>query len=105
MRVDRAAIGEADGPGRAVHIQADHLAGGEKFGPELARLPPGPVGELRPGYPVGKAEVVLDPGALPRLAAGCGPFEQHGPQSLGGAVDRGAEARRAPADDDEVVEV
>ena len=105
VRVDRGAVGEPDRPGRAVDLQADHLAGGQHLGAELGRLPPGPVGELRAGHPVGEAEVVLDPGALAGLAAGRGPLDQHGPQPLGGAVDRRAEAGRAAADDDEVVEV
>ena len=44
--------------------------GGQQLGAELDRLPPGPVGELAAGHPVGEAQVVLDPGGLPGLAAG-----------------------------------
>ena len=100
-----AAVGEPHRAGRAVDLQADHVAGGEHLGAELDRLPAGPVGELRAGDPVREAEVVLDPGALPGLAAGGGALDQHGAQALGRPVHRGAEPGRAAADDDEVVEV
>ena len=92
-------------PGRAGHLQADHVAGGEQLGAELDRLAAGPVGELRAGDAVGEAEVVLDPAALPGLAAGRRALDQHGAQALGGAVDGRAEPGRAAADDDQVVEV
>ena len=58
-----------------------------------------------PGDAVGEAQVVLDPGALAGLAAGRGPLDQDGPQPLGRAVHGRAEAGRAAADDDEVVEL
>jgi hypothetical protein len=61
VRVDLGAVGEPDRPRRAVHLQADHLTRGEQFRAEPGGLAPGPVGELGTGYPVGEAEVVLDP--------------------------------------------
>ncbi len=105
MRVDRAPIGETNGPGRAVHLQAGHLARGQHLGAELRGLPPGPVGELRPRYPIREAQVVLDPRALPRLTSGREPLHQHGAQPLRSAVHRGAQPGRPAADDDQVVEV
>ena len=105
MRVDGAAVGEPDGAGRPVHLDTDHVPGGDHLGAELDRLPPRPLGQLRPGHPVREAQVVLDPGTLPGLAAGGGALDQHRPQSLGRAVDRGAEAGRAGADHHDVVEV
>src|SRR5204862_2576244 len=99
LRIDGAAVGEADGTRRAVDVEADHVARGEQLGPEPGRLPPGPLGQLRPGYPVREPKVVLDPRALARLAAGGGALHQHGAQPLGRAVDRGAQAGRPAADD------
>ena len=92
-------------PGRPLDVEADHLPGGEDFGAELLGLHPGPRGELRPGHPIGEAEIVLDPGTLAGLAAGRGPLDQHGLQALGGAVDGRAEPGRAAADHHQVVEV
>ena len=103
--VDGAAVGEADRARRAVDVEADHVAGGEQLGAEPGGLPPRPLGQLRPGHPVREPEVVLDPRALARLAAGGGALHQHGAQPLGRAVYRGAQAGRAAADDDEVVEI
>ncbi len=105
MRGDRRAVREPYDPCGAVDLQARHLAGGQDLGAELGRLPPGPVGELGAGDPVGEAEVVLDPGALPGLPAGRRALHQHGPQPLGGPVHGRAEPGRAAADHDEVVEV
>ena len=36
------AVGEADGAGRAVDLEADHIAGGEQLGAELERPAAGP---------------------------------------------------------------
>ena len=105
VRVDGAAVGEPDAARGAVDLQADHVARGEHLGAELGGLPPGPVGQLRPGHPVREAKVVLDPRALARLAAGRGALDQHGAQPLGRAVHRGAKAGRAAADHDQVVEL
>src|SRR6266568_3563095 len=90
---------------RAAHVQGDHVAGGEYLGLELAGLPARPLGELRPGHAVGEAEVVLDPGALPGLAADRLALDQHRVQALGRAVDGRAQPGRSAADDDQVVEV
>jgi len=105
VRVDRAVVREADAARGAVDLQADHVARGEHLGSELGRLPAGPVGELGPGHPVREAQVVLDPGALARLASGRGALDEHGAQPLGRPVHRRAQAGRAAANDDQVVEV
>ena len=105
MRVDRGAVREPDAARRPLDVQADHVPGGQHLGAELGGLAPGPVGELRPGHPVGEAQVVLDPRALAGLPAGGGPLDQHRAQALGRAVQRGAQAGRAAADHDQVVEV
>ncbi len=59
------------------------------------RLAAGPLGELRAAHPVGEAQVVLDPAALPGLPAGGPLFDQDGTQPLGRPVDRRAQPRRA----------
>src|SRR5262249_17994097 len=104
LRIDGATVPEPDSARRAMYLEADDLARGQQFGAELSGLPACPVGQLGAGHAVGKAEVVLDPGALARLAAGRRPFDQDGSQALRCPVDRGPESGRAAADDDQVVE-
>ena len=96
MRGDLAAVGERTARDRAAHLQPDHVAGGEHLGAELARLPARPVGELGAGHAVGEPEVVLDPRALARLAAGGLPLDEHGAQPLRRAVHRRAEPGGPP---------
>ncbi len=105
VRVNSGAVREADAARGPVDLQADHVARGQHLGPELGRLPAGPLGQLRPGHPVREAEVVLDPRALARLPSGRGALDQHRAQPLGRAVHRRAQPGRAAADDDQVVEV
>src|SRR2546422_6501204 len=69
---------------------------------ELARLGDRAAGELGAADPGGEAEVVLDPAGRPCLAAERGALDDQRVESFGGAVDRGREARRAGADDQEV---
>ncbi len=102
---NRAAVAEPDGLGRAAHLNAGHLARRQQLRAELDSLPPRPVGELAAGHSVGEAEVVLDAARLARLAAGGVLLDEDGAQALGRAVDRRAEAARAAAHHDEVVEV
>ena len=49
---------------------------------ELASLRQRSIGELEPGDAGGKAEVVLDPRALPRLASGGDPLDKDRAQPL-----------------------
>ena len=86
-------------------LQAGDLLHGQQLGAEAARLVVRAAREIGAGEPVREAEVVLDPRALPGLAARRGALDQHGAQALGGAVDGGGEAGRSAADDHEVVEV
>ena len=90
---------------RSVHLQRGGCARGDELGAELLRLLPCPLGELAARHPVRKAQVILDPRALARLAAGRSAFDQHRPQPLRCAVHRGGQPRRAAADDDQVVEL
>src|SRR6185312_476658 len=53
----------------------------------------------------GETEVVLDPGALPCLTAGCSSLDDHDPQALGSRIDGGAQASRTTADDHHVIEL
>ena len=55
-----------------------------------------------PLMPRRKAEVVLDPARRAGLAAERGALDQERVEALGGAVDRGAQAGRAAADDEQV---
>ena len=57
-----------------------------------------------PLSPVGEAEVVLDPRALPGLPAGRVALHHQRPQPLRRAVDRGGQPGRAATEDHEVVE-
>src|SRR5437763_1072420 len=69
---------------------------------ELARLGDGAAGELGAADPGGEAEVVLDPAGRPGLAAERGALDDERVEPFGGAVDRGGEACRAGAEDQEV---
>ena len=69
---------------------------------ELARLGDRAARELGAADPGGKAEVVLDPARRPGLAAERGALDDEGVEPFGGAVDRGREACRAGADDQQV---
>ena len=55
-----------------------------------------------PLMPGGEAEVVLDPAGRAGLAAERGALDDQRVEPFGGAVDRGGEARRAAADDQQV---
>ncbi len=105
MRGDLAAVAEADHPRGTAGLQPDDLAGGERLGTELVRLPAGPLGQLRPGYAVREAQVVLDPRALPGLPAAGHPLDHHRAQPLGRRVDRGTQPGRPGPDHHQVVEV
>ena len=96
---------EPDDALRPARLERLHLPHGEQLGPEAARLVVRAAGEVGARQAVREAEVVLDPRALPGLAARRGALDEHGPQPLRGAVDRGGEPGRAAADDHEVVEV
>src|SRR6266852_879647 len=69
---------------------------------ELARLGDCAARELGAADPGGKAEVILDPTGRPCLAAERGALDDQRVEPFGGAVDRGGEARRAGADDQQV---
>ena len=69
---------------------------------ELARLADGAARELAAADPRGKAEVVLDPPRRSGLPAERGALDDEGVEPFGGAVDRGGEAGRAGADDQQV---
>ena len=96
VRADRPAISEPDAAPRPGHLKPDDISGGEHLGAELAGLAPGPVGQLRARDAVREAQVVLDPRALPGLAAGRGALDQDRPQSLGRAVHGGTQAGPPP---------
>ena len=69
---------------------------------ELARLGDSAAGQLGAADPGGKAEVVLDPAGRPGLAAERGALDDQRVEPFGGAVDRGREAGRAGAHDQQV---
>ena len=69
----------------------DH-ARNHQLGAEPQRLTPGPVAQLVTAQAIGKAEIVLDPGRRTRLAAQGVALEQHRPEPLGRAVDRGRQS-------------
>jgi len=78
-------------PGR----HAEHRA-------EFPGLDDRPVGQVGAGDAGGEAEVVLDPGRGAGLPAGGDRVDRQGLQPFGGAVDRGGQAGRARADDEQV---
>ena len=104
MRRDVGAVREAHDARRAAPVEADGAARRQQLGAEAACLRRRPVREVGAREPGGEAEVVLDPRALSRLAAGRLPLDDDRPQALRRAVDRSSEPGRASADDDEVVE-
>ena len=69
---------------------------------ELARLGHGAARQLGAADARGEAEVVLDPPGRPGLAAERGALHDERVEPFGGAVDRGREACRAGAHDQEV---
>ena len=69
---------------------------------ELARLGDRAARQLGAADARGEAEVVLDPSRRPGLAAERGALDDERVEPFGGAVDRGSEACRAAADDQEV---
>ena len=69
---------------------------------ELARLRDCAACQFGAADSGGKAEVVLDPTGRPGLAAERGALDDQRVEPFGGAVDRGGEARRAGADDQQV---
>ena len=103
--VNGAAVVESHRSRRPVDLEGDGLACGDQLGPEFLGLPARSVRELVAGDAVGEAQVVLDAGTLPGLTAGGGALDQHGLESLRGAVDGGGQPGRSAADHDKVVEV
>ena len=69
---------------------------------ELARLGDGAARELGAADSGGKAEVVLDSSGRPGLASERGALDDERVEPFGGAVDRGCEACRTGADDQQV---
>ncbi len=100
-----AAAAELDEAPRALDAQPHGVLHRQQLGAEAAGLVGRAAGEVRAGQAGGEAEVVLDEARLAGLAARRLALDHDGPQSLGCAVDGGAEAGGAAADDDEVVVV
>src|ERR1700729_2983013 len=69
---------------------------------ELPRLGDGAARQLRTGYPRREPKVVLDSPGRARLAPKRGAVQHQSFESLGGAVDRGAQPCRPGADHDQV---
>ncbi len=88
------------GPSTALEPRRD--PGHEKVGPELPSLGVRCRGELVPRDAGGEPEIVLDLRARARLPAGRRGFHHEYVEPLGSAVDRGREAGRPGAHDDEV---
>ena len=86
-----------------VRVDARDRARDEDLGAEPPRLLQRAARELVARHARGEAEVVLDPRRRPGLAARRLALDDDRPQSLGRAVHRGGEARRAGADDHRVV--
>src|SRR4029450_10241808 len=101
----RRSIVEPDLPGRASDIQANDRTRRQQLGAETLRLPACPVGELVAGHTIGKTEVVLNSGALPRLTPSCGPLDNHGLEALRCGVHGSAQAGRAATNDHNVIEL
>ena len=85
--------------------RADELGADEDLRAEPGGLRVDAGGKLGAADPVGKAGVVLDPGARPRLAARSERLDDQRPQPLRSGVERGRQARRAGAQDRDVVEL
>ena len=98
------AVGQADDPGRAAHLEARHLGGEQHLRPEASGLGGRPPGKVTAGDAGWESQVVLDAGALAGLAPDRLLLDENGAQSFRGAVDGRPEPGRPTPDDDEVVE-
>ena len=83
-------------------LEPDGAEGRRGARAELARLGDGPAGELGAADAGREAEVVLDPARGAGLAAQRRALDDQRVEALGGSVDRGGQARRAGADDEQV---
>ena len=85
------------------HLGAHALAREQDLRAELVGLLARALGELRAAGALGKAEIVLDLGARRGLPADRPSLHQNSLQTVGGAIDRGAQPRRPSAVDRQVV--
>ena len=102
MSPERIAVGQLHDVGGSIGPQRRGLVGEQELGPELPRLLVGAEGELVARDAGGKAEVVVDHGALPRLAAQGLTLEHHRAEALRRAVHRGRQSGRPGADDQQI---
>ena len=84
--------------------QVHGLSGDRQAGTELVGLEDSALRQLGARHAGGKAEIVLDPHAAARLAAGRNALQQHRPQSFRGRIDRGGQPGRAGTHHDQVVD-
>ena len=102
-RDDPGAVLEHAGAHALREVAAHACARDENLGAEAVRLLARAVGEVRAADPVGEAEIVLDPGAAPRLAADGKPLDHDRLQPLRRGVDRRAQPGGPGAVDRQVV--
>ena len=104
-RDDLAAVAERQVLVSAIDRHAGHFERHEQLRAKPLRLRHGAPRQLAAADARGKPEIVFDSRAAARLPAGRVPIEQQRPQPFRRAVDRRGEARRAGADDHEVVQL
>ena len=101
-RGDLPVVLEADEMTAVPRFEGEGAVRGRGARVELARLGDRAARELGAADAGGEAEVVLDPTRRPGLAAERGALDDERVEPFGGAVDRGREACRAGADDQQV---
>ena len=99
---DLVAVLEPDEVAVVAGLERLGAVGRRRAGAELARLGDRAAGQLGAADPGREAEVVLDPARGAGLAAEHGALDEQRVEALRGAVDGGAEAGRAAADDQQV---
>ncbi len=99
---DLVAVLEPDEVALGAGLERRGAVGRRRAGAELARLGDRAAGQLGAADPRREAEVVLDPPRGAGLAAEHGALDDQRVEALRGAVDRGAEAGRPAADDEQV---
>ncbi len=87
----------------ALHPDLFRFNGGEDLRPEALGLNSGSPGKIRSAEPLGKSEVVLNPGAGASLTARCLSLDHRRPQTFRGRVHGRSKAGRPAADNNKVI--
>ncbi len=102
-QLDLRAVGQLDLLVVVLDAHADDLLRGQDLGPQASGLGHRAAGEVGARQAGGKAQVVVDTGRGPGLAARCLPLHHERLESLGGPVHGSGQPGRTATHDDQVV--